>query len=121
MPKILYLIHKCITGYSYVGIVRHILELESSTLVSYLWLNVTYIILNFYCTILLCDRAIVQHTVLSQMVPFMAFHIFMQYYNLAWLHLQLLSRYLRLWKSWSALLLFPWIISELILRILFLT
>ena len=58
-------------------------KLESSTLVSYLWLNTTYIIINFYCTILFCDRFIVQHTALSQMGPYMDFLICMKSYNLA--------------------------------------
>ena len=71
-------------------------EQKSSTLVSDLWLNATYIILNFYRTILLCDRAIGQHMSLSQMGPYMAFHICMQRYNLAWLYLWILSRYLQL-------------------------
>ena len=42
-------------------------ELKSSTLVSDLWLNAIYIILNFYLTILLYGYATSHYNILSQM------------------------------------------------------
>ena len=54
---------------------------EYSALVSDLWLNTTYIIINFHRNILLRDRAFGQHNALSKRGPYMAFRICLQRYN----------------------------------------
>ena len=70
------------TGKSYVYSVIHIYLIGIFNFsIQFIWFNATYITINFYRTILLCDCDIRQHTVLSQMNHYMVFRICMQRYD----------------------------------------
>ena len=71
---------------SYVDSVMHIYWVRIFNFsIQFIWPNLTYIILKFYHTILLCDRDIGQKNVLSQIGPYLEFSICMQHCNWAWI------------------------------------